>query len=72
VNGRSCKIQAPDLINILKCYDIILLQETWLHKNSNSNLDITGNLSDHVRGLFQNFIDGSFLTPIDNNHTQYR
>ena len=50
VNGLSRKIHDLDFINLIKQYDIILLQETWLHKDICLNLDITGYKSYHLFG----------------------
>ena len=37
-------------MDIVKGYDIILLQETWLHKDTGLNFDIHGYKSEHLFG----------------------
>jgi len=40
VNGLSHKIQDQDFIHEINDYDIIILKETWLSKNTCVNLEI--------------------------------
>ena len=39
-----------DFINFVSSYDIVLLNETWISKNDNINLDIQGYTSEHLFG----------------------
>ena len=50
VNGLGRKVSDIDFINTIKDYDLIFFSETWLHKNVNLNLDISGYESYHLFG----------------------
>ena len=46
--GLKRKLTDVDFINYINNFDIILLGETWLNKNDETNYDIKGFLCDHV------------------------
>ena len=50
VNGLDRKISDVEFLEFLFQYDIILLQETWLSKNTNINLDLQGYIGVHMYG----------------------
>jgi len=50
VNGLSRKLADPDFIDIITDYDIILLTETWISKNTNLNLNINNYTCIHLYG----------------------
>ena len=50
INGLVRKLTDTDFINLVSSYDIMLLNETWISKNDNINLDIQGYTSEHLFG----------------------
>jgi hypothetical protein len=50
VNGLARKLSDTDFLNIINKHDIIILTETWISKNTNMNLEITGFESEHLHG----------------------
>ena len=50
MNGLARKLIDTDFLDIIRSYDIIILQETWLSSYSHFNLNIQGYESEHLFG----------------------
>ena len=48
VRGLKRKLSDTDFTEYVKQYDIVILGETWIHKNDFTNFDMEGYYCDHV------------------------